>query len=362
MIDRLDYRRDVLPRLTAELVYGGHPWTERKQRRWGWRSRACPWCGEGRSTPGRFTADPESLGYHCHQCGASGDALKWLAGGNPVTAGTMRKAEQLAGVAGWSPSGPEAPSPATDLPGRRERRAPAGQAEDRRVAMARRLWRTSLPVPADSLHPARRWASATGAKPGIWPAGQGWPAAMRWLPVQAWQRRQEHAGAGSLVAAFVPLANWQRQDWQAHLTAVQLVGIAATGAQCPLAGRDNKRTYGLLAGAACLVRGSQGRGRKLGVAEGLADAMALATLEKRHCIALGGTPGFRNPQIQEVLARVRHGIRICGDSDEAGAAAANALALAVRQQGGRAEHWAPREGVKDAADAAKPARGEERNP
>ncbi len=75
----IEYRRDILPRLSMEQVYGSHPWTERKDRRWGWRSRTCPFCGEGRSKPGRLSGCPQQLAFKCHHCDAHGGALEWIA-------------------------------------------------------------------------------------------------------------------------------------------------------------------------------------------------------------------------------------------------------------------------------------------
>ena len=97
---KLDFRRDILPRLDVQAVYGSHEWTQQQPRRWGWCSRLCPECGEGSSSPGRFSCDPESMGWKCHACGLSGDPVKWLEATEGLSFSDAVK--RLASIAGVS--------------------------------------------------------------------------------------------------------------------------------------------------------------------------------------------------------------------------------------------------------------------
>lgn len=69
------YHRDVLPRLTVDLVYGGD--SPRWVQSGAWRARPCPLHG-GRS-PDSFRVHPESLRWKCwSRCQDSGDPISFL--------------------------------------------------------------------------------------------------------------------------------------------------------------------------------------------------------------------------------------------------------------------------------------------
>lgn len=96
-----------------------------------------------------------------------------------------------------------------------------------REGSAQRLWNRAGPVPPDTEHPARRWTTSGGAKPGVWPVDRPWPPGIRWLPAYG-----GHEGAGSLVAAAAPLEAWL-EAWPAvpvaRIGAVQLLALTSEG-------------------------------------------------------------------------------------------------------------------------------------
>ena len=192
------------------------------------------------------------------------------------------------------------------------------------VSYARKLWARSQPVPSDPLHPARLWLLGTAGHGPLWRPDVPLPSAVRWLP-------SGRRDGGSLVAAIAPWAAW-RLAWPALPTvdAVQLVFIGGDG--LPAKDRDGlgKRSYGKLAGGACLI-GNPGPDERVGIAEGVADALAVAARFPCTVAGVMGTAGFRSPETAEALLDAFQ-VEIWGDQDGPGAAAAAALgeALAVR--------------------------------
>lgn len=69
------FQRDVLPRLTADAVYGPHVrWGSKRGRVW---RAACPI--HGGDNPSSLVIDVQSLVFYCHRCGATGDPIDFLA-------------------------------------------------------------------------------------------------------------------------------------------------------------------------------------------------------------------------------------------------------------------------------------------
>lgn len=209
-----------------------------------------------------------------------------------------------------------------------------------REAVARRLWERSGAVPSDPAHPARRWA----ARRSLWPEGAPWPDAIRWLPGPE---------GGSLVAAFAPVSV------RPAPSAVQLLHVAPDGRPRTDRGGLAKRSRGRMAGAVCVIgpprardparhQGSRRRSRRgrrvlptgvtyaarLHVAEGIADALAVASRTGDAALAAGGASGFA--RLAGPLAAVGVPVVVWPDGDPPGRRAAEALAEGVRARGGLA--------------------------
>ena len=193
---------------------------------------------------------------------------------------------------------------------------PDDPSERRKVAEG--YWLRSTAIPASPEHPARRWL----ARRHLWRPQLELPPAVRWLPA--------HRGpaAGALVAAFWPPGEGQ-------LTGVQLVHVDAAGLPAPdRPGPEGltKRSHGSLAGAICVL-GLPAGAPGINVAEGLADALALAARLPWPAVCMGGTAGYRNQALAAWLAGFG-AVHVWPDTDGPGLEAARALAREVRRLGG----------------------------
>ena len=204
---------------------------------------------------------------------------------------------------------------------------PGNPAPPRRSTLpyARKLWARSEPVPFDALHPARLWLAGTAGHGPLWRPDVPLPSAVRWLP----SRRRD---GGSLVAAIAPWAAW-RLAWPALpvVDGVQLVFIAGDG--LPAKDRDGlgKRSYGTLTGGACLI-GNPGPDERVGIVEGVADALAVASRFPCAVAGIMGTAGFRSPATVEALLDAFQ-VEIWADQDGPGAEAAAVLREALAGRG-----------------------------
>ena len=230
-------------------------------------------------------------------------------------------------------------------------------------AIAQRTWaQDSQPIPLNPQHPARLWLAVRN----LWRPELPLPGAIRWLPAAAhYQGRGSHTGAGSIIALGAPPAAWMIA-WPA-LPAPQAVQIAAVDAEgSPAldrpkeAGGLGKRSIGSTNGA-IVVLGCPELVNDLEpvrVAEGVADALALASHYPGTAIACLGTSTMRDTHLAAWLATAAAGVVVHADADQApqggsppGEAAARALCRAIEDTGGRAQAVMPAAG-KDPADAA----------
>ena len=188
------------------------------------------------------------------------------------------------------------------------------------------LWARSVPVPLDPAHPARKWA----ARRNLWPADRDWPEAVRWIEAPA--PPGVKPSGGSLVAAFGPVGAWtQWTDGRAALvglTGVQLVHVDATGRPRTDGGGLAKRSHGDMTGAVCAVALHPG---PVHVAEGLADALAIAARCDGAVIAAGGTSALA--RLARPLAGLARPVVLWPDGDTPGRTAARKLAAALRTRG-----------------------------
>jgi len=307
----LHFRRDVLPHLTVERVYGNLRWTSRRGRYW---HAQCPLHDDRDPKSRRFSVDTQTLGYRCFSCGRSGDALKWLSGGGQVTAETFREAERLAGIhraQRQSPKPPKLPKPATSKPR-------SGQPSPKAAAM----W--SSAQQADGT-PARRYLERRLS----WPPLDGWPLpqTVRWIAAEgvcrglSWPQRAlpRNPWAGCIVFGYSPSAG-------SSIQAVKLEALTADGRICRPRWRRNAGSLTGLRFVACNLPGGC-----LHLGEGEVTALALAircrALNRGMAAGCGGTSGMTAAACTDPFGRT---VRIHCDCDHAGRLAAIRLARTLR--------------------------------
>ena len=283
----------------------------------------CPFHDE--KTPS-LSIDPKKNLYYCFGCGAKGDAVTWLTDYRKMT---MADALQLCGKS--------QPMNATTATTRAHEPTAADVNKARRVAQ---LWQNCTPVPLDAEHPARRWA----ANRKCWHPQVEFPHYIRWH--DAWP---DHCGAGSIVAAIYADWNWQGNE-PPPPSKVELISVDADG-QPALDKRQNgrtKRTWGV--GRGIVVIGDlrqveyDGKNvRGLIVAEGVADALSLASRRLLPVVATLGTSNFISEAGQQIVAQHAQGriVRVAIDNDAAGRNAGDKLCRAlVMRFGLDAKIWA----------------------
>ncbi len=227
----------------------------------------------------------------------------------------------------------------------------------KRLRWARSWWNIAVPIPISPDHPARRWLGHRQ----LWRSGIPLPAAVRWAPATG-----SHNGAGSIVAmAARPeawLAAWPKLPPVAavHLVHVDLDGRPALDRPAANGGLS-KRSIGSMRGAVVIL-GNPRLPESIGpahIAEGLADALALASRHEGTATAVLGTSGMTDPLLAKWLATSSAGVKIHCDTDQAkgghppaGRRAAATLLQAVKAAGGQAQIVPPLQGFKDAAEEA----------
>ena len=172
------------------------------------------------------------------------------------------------------------------------RRSTAHPRQQPRTDYPAKVWAETAAIPNDADHPARQWF----ADRNLWRPEAVAPAPLRWLPASR-ARPGPHTGAGSLVALLATPDAWT-SAWP-HLPEPQAVEIIAVdhGGNPALDrlhkdGGLGKRTLGAKAGAV-LVLGNPllaDASESTRVAEGVADALALAARFAGPAVASMGTP------------------------------------------------------------------------
>ena len=227
-----------------------------------------------------------------------------------------------------------------------------------RSAVARSIWASGAAIPREEAHPARRWFDNRH----LWRPELPTPPMLRWRPADS-----QHAGAGSIVVLLAAPMAWTNH-WPSvpEPTAVQMIAIddggnAALDKPAELGGLG-KRTIGNANGAVVVIGNPMlsESTSPVRVAEGVADALAIAARYDTPVVAVTGTSGMRNPELTAWLASAPSGTIIHADSDSsskgrapAGTTAAGFLRLAITDSGGEASAIYPPEGYKDAAEAAQ---------
>ena len=192
-------------------------------------------------------------------------------------------------------------------------RKPASSRESHDLlSYALRLWQRSLPIPTSPEHPARLWLGARH----LWRPELPAPSAVRWIGAE--HLHQQYQGAGAVIAmAATPMA-WTRA-WPnlPELSCVQVVFVAEDGGPARDRGLT-KRTYAgtrdavIVLGCPLLDQATA----PVDVAEGLADALALASRSPAPAASTLGTAGMSSITTAEWLA-TSPATRVWADRDEA---------------------------------------------
>ena len=264
---------------------------------------ACPSCGGN----DRFTVDRTGR-FYCRGCQPSrrnsGAARLILAAAGFLEAPGVTGAKSCMG----RPSAGQAPDRGIRRPPPRRQAAP----------MAADLWAAAQPADAT---PGRDWLAGRF----VWPPrglGPELPADCRWLPRNVW-REIPAVAAGALLFGY-------RQA--GTLTGLGAVLISRIGERVLWWQRAKERGIGKRSGAVFEAR--TGGGEPLHVAEGPADALALAVQPalRGRVVAAGGSAGLRNAADlgagETLLYR---------DPDPAGRQAALDAAASIRAAGRRAQ-------------------------
>ena len=313
MTGRPDYRRDVLPHLTVEMVYGSLHWTSQRGRYW---HAQCPFHDDSDPKSRRFSVNTETLGYRCFSCGARGDALKWLANGEDVTAETFREAERLAGTYRLPPVPPKSPGRL-----RAVRKLKPGKRDPKAVA----LWASAQLA---SGTPTSKYLE----RRLVWPLLDGWPLpdAVRWIAADTVQRIL------CWPVSALPLVDWSgcaafgcSDPASGEVHAVKLEALTAGGQRCkPRWRRAVGETKGLRFVACNFPAGL------VHVGEGEVTALALAVqCQARDCgmaLAVGGTSGMTAEAVGDPAGRE---VLIHCDRDHGGRVAARRLRRELHRRG-----------------------------
>ena len=229
-----------------------------------------------------------------------------------------------------------------------------------RSAVAHSIWASGVAIPREEAHPARRWFDNRH----LWRPELPTPPMLRWRAADS-----RHTGAGSIVVLLAAPTAWT-DHWPSlpEQTAVQLIAIddggnAALDKSAEMGGLG-KRTIGNANGVVVVIGNPMlsESTSPVRVAEGVADALAIAARYDTPVVAVTGTSGMRNSELTAWLATAPGGTIIHADSDSsrkgrapAGTTAAGFLRLAIADSGGEASAIYPPEGYKDAAEAAQAA-------
>ena len=289
----------------------------------GW-SFFCPLDHRKKNAPAAIWVNDDGwISVHCFDCRRN-DELREL-----LVAPHLRHRSALPPAVPRQSAAPPGPQPRTDYP--------------------IRIWAETTAIPADAGHPARRWL----AHRNLWRPEVEAPTSLRWLPASR-TRPGPHTGAGSLVALLAKPTAWA-EAWPSLPTppAVEIIAVDSEGqpALDRPASQDGlgKRTLGTKAGAVLILGNPMvaEAEAEVRVAEGVADALALAARFAGPAIASMGDAGMTAEGFPQWLAQAATSVVIHADNDEAGQAAASRLCGAVRIHGGAARAVLPPQG-KDA--------------
>ena len=246
------------------------------------------------------------------------------------------------------------PSPlATRVTSTRRAPGPGPTAQDLRP-YAINLWHHSVPVPNSRDHPARMWLAARQ----LWRPELPLPGSVRWISAE--HLNHDYPGAGAIISMAAQPTSWT-QAWPnlPEPSCIQLVFVAQDGSPAMDRGLT-KRTYAAVQDAVVVLGCPllEQTTAPVEVAEGLADALALASRSPSPAVATLGTSGMSSTIIADWLA-TSPATRVWADRDEAKAGRAppgqrhgRELVRLVNDAGGSAEALHAPTPHKDPAAAA----------
>ena len=290
----------------------------------GW-SFFCPLEHRKKNAPAAIWVNAEGwISVHCFDCRRNDELRETL-----VTPHLRNRPSPPPPVAPYQPSPPPRRQQRNDLP--------------------TRIWAETEAIPHSADHPARRWL----ANRNLWRPEVEAPAPLRWLPASR-TRPGPHTGAGSLVALLANPTTWT-EAWPRlpNPQAVEIIAVNREGNPAldrpEQEGGMGKRTLGEKTGAVLILGNPRLTSIEapVRVAEGVADAMALAARFSGPAVASMGDAGMNADGFARWLASAGEGVVIHADNDHAGQKAASRLCGAVRVHGGTARAVLPPEG-KDA--------------
>ena len=241
----------------------------------------------------------EGIAARCHSAGCSyADIARATLDRYGISINPRRYHDNPAAAATTATSARTAPGPGPNAPDLRP--------------YALRLWRRSVPIPNSRDHPARLWLAARQ----LWRPELPLPAPVRWIGAE--HLRRECQGAGAIIAMSAPPDAWTT-SWPGlpDLSSAHLVYIAGDGS--PAVDRGlTKRTYAAVQDAVVVLGCPllEQTMAPVDVAEGLADALALASRSPAPAVATLGTSGMSSATIAQWLA-TSPDTRVWADRDEA---------------------------------------------
>ena len=337
--------RDV----TLELL--GEP-TRRTRREWRWGThgsfRLLLETGWWRDFEAGKTGGAIDLVQHLNGVGRTA-ALDWLRDRGHLDRCQPQNA----------PRRPESRFSETNRP---QAQTPHGQEMPRKTAhdvtaWHMRAWDGSRPIPAAPDHPARQWMAVRN----LWRPDLPVPDLLRWQPPG-----RQHTGVGNVLALIASPTAWTA-SWPALPIpqAIQRISVDQSGAPAldrpaDMGGLD-KRSLGPTAGGFVVIGSPllEEAFDPVRVAEGVADALALASRYPGPVVATMGTEGMKDETLAAWLATAQAGVVVHADADGGkedgrpppGPAAARTLCRAIDNAGGQAQALFAPIG-KDAAAAA----------
>ena len=263
------------------------------------------------------------------------------------------------GALNWLRQGRYLSEPSSPPTHQKSKSVPANHPEPvDRSAPARSIWASGASIPRDETHPVRRWFENRH----LWRPELPTPPMLRWRAVDG-----QHTGASSIIVLLSGPMAWT-DHWPSlpEPMAVQMIAIdddgnAALDRPVEMGGLG-KRTIGNAKGAVAVIGNPMLSvcSNPVRVAEGIADALAIASRYDTPVVAVAGTSGMRSPELTGWLAAAYAGTIIHADADSsrrgkapAGTTAAGFLRLAIADSGGKASAIYPPERYKDAAEAAQ---------
>ena len=214
-------------------------------------------------------------------------------------------------------------------------------------ALPRDIWDRSQPIPMDPHHPARKWF----AKRHLWRPEIEAPEALRWFPSLG-----ANCHSGAILALVAPPEHWVTA-WPSLPVpdGVQQLNIDSNGVPAldrpQMTGGVQKRSLGTVKDGVFMVGCPHAWSGTTRVAEGVADAVALASRFDGPALAMMSAGAMRAGSVATWLSSMTKVIIYADNDGSAGPVAAQHLRHAVNAQGGNAEARFTAHG-KDPADAA----------